>query len=48
MTNKEWLATLSAEDWFSTVYWLFHVYGKRYGDTYLAVLSWLNENYNFY
>lgn len=46
MTNKEWLSTLSAEDWYSTVYWLFYVYGKRYTDTYSAVLSWLNETHN--
>lgn len=46
MTNKEWLATLSAEDWYSTVHWLFHVYGKRYTDTYSAILSWLNETHN--
>ena len=43
MTNKEWLATLSPEEWYKTVHWLFHEYGKRYTDTYSAIIAWLEE-----
>lgn len=45
MTNKEWLATLSAEEWYQTIHWLYHVYGKRWTDTRLAILDWLEEEH---
>ena len=45
MTNKEWLATLSPNEWYKKVHWLFHEYGKRYTDTYLAVIEWLEEEH---
>lgn len=46
MTNKEWLATLTAEEWYNKVDWLFHDYGKRYDNTWLAILAWLEEEHN--
>lgn len=46
MTNKEWLATLSPDRWYVAVHWLFHDYGKRYTDTYTAVVEWLDENFD--
>lgn len=45
MTNKEWLATVSAQEWYLAVHWLFHEYGKRFDDTYLAVIAWLEEKH---
>ena len=45
MTNKEWLSTLPANKWYSTIYWLFHVYGKRFDETRLAVIAWLDEEH---
>lgn len=46
MTNKEWLATLPAQEWYLAVHWLFHEYGKRYDNTYLAIIEWLDEKHN--
>ena len=45
MTNKEWLVTLSPQEWYMAVHWLFHNYGKRYDNTYLAVIAWLEEKH---
>ena len=44
MTNKEWLATLSPQEWYMAVNWLFHNYGRRYDNTYLAIIAWLEDN----
>lgn len=41
MTNKEWLSTLPAHEWYQTIHWLYHVYGKRWTDTRLAIMDWL-------
>ena len=46
MTNKEWLATISDEEWYAKIWWLFHIYGKRYDNTYAAVIEWLKETHN--
>ena len=46
MTNKEWLATLSPQEWYLQIQWLFHVYGKRYTDSYLAITEWLEEKHS--
>lgn len=45
MTNKEHLATLSAEDWYDRVYSLTHDYGRQFTDTRHAVIDWLNQEY---
>lgn len=46
MTNKEWLATVDSQKWYSVVHcWLFHEYGKRFDNTYLAVLEWLDKKH---
>ena len=45
MTNKEWLSSLTAEEWYMEVHWLFHEYGKRYDNTYLAIIEWLKEEH---
>lgn len=47
MTNKEWLATLSAEEWWNIVHeWLFHTYGKQWTDSREAILAWLSEEHD--
>ena len=47
MTNKEWLATLSAHEWWDVAYeWLIQDYGKRYTDTRIAVMDWLTEEHS--
>ena len=46
MTNKEWLATLSSEEWWNIVHeWLFHIYGKQWTDSRMAILAWLSEEH---
>lgn len=45
MTNKEWLATLSPDEWYMKVHWLFHEYGKCYDNSYLAIIEWLEEEH---
>ena len=44
-TNKEWLATLSAEEWYQTIHWLYYIYGKRWTESRLAILDWLEEEH---
>lgn len=46
MTNQEWLATLSPEEWYQKIHWLYHVYGKQWTDTRSAILDWLVEEHN--
>lgn len=43
MTNQEQLATVTPEEWLIKVDWLFHVYGKRWDNSYLAIKDWLAE-----
>ena len=46
MTNKQWLATLDAETWWSVVHdWLFPVYGKQWTESRLAIMDWLEEEH---
>ena len=41
-TNKEWLATLSLQEWWLEIDWLYHKYGKRYDNSCYAIMDWLN------
>lgn len=45
MTNKEHLATLSSDEWVQRVEWLYHIYGKGFTQTLLAVKDWLDKEY---
>ena len=45
MTNKEHLATLSAEEWVQRVEWLYHIFGRGYTQSLLAIKNWLNCEY---
>lgn len=42
LTNKEWLATLTPDQWWLEMDWLFHKYGKRYDNSYIAIVEWLS------
>ena len=44
MTNQQWLATISPDEWYSVIDWLFHVYGKQYADSYKAITLWLEKD----
>ena len=45
MTNKEQLATIEPLAWVQRVDWLYHAYGKRYTDTWVAIADWLEQEY---
>ena len=46
MTNKEWLFTLSNEQWYDIIFnYLIHDYGRNYIDTRLAIIKWLGEEH---
>ena len=45
MNNQQWLATLPANEWFMKVHWLWFIYGRRYTDSRMAVLDWLQEEH---
>jgi len=46
MTNKEYLSTLSNEDWHMLVDWLFHKYALRYTNSRIAIIEWLDKEHN--
>lgn len=43
MTNKDWLYTLDAEQFYDMLMWLITDYGKRFNNTRLAIIAWLDE-----
>ena len=45
MTNKEYLSTLSNEDWYMLVDWLFHKYALQSTHSYIAILEWLDKEH---
>lgn len=45
MTNKEYLSTLSNDEWFVLVDWLFHKYGMWYTNSRIAIIEWLDKEY---
>lgn len=46
MTNKEYLSTLSNEDWHMLVDWLFHKYALRFTNSRIAIIEWLDKEHN--
>lgn len=42
LTNKEWLATLTPDQWWLEMDWLFHKYSKRYDNSYITIVEWLS------
>ena len=45
MTNKEWMATLTAEQFWDVMMWLIKEYGRQFTHTQLAVISWLDSEH---
>ncbi len=45
MTNKEYIATLSAEEAYELLDWLFNVYARGYSYGRLAIIQWLDAEY---
>lgn len=46
MSNKEYLSTLSNDDWYILVDWLFHNYSMWYTDSRIAIIEWLDKDHN--
>lgn len=42
VTNQEYIATLTPEEFWNTIRWLQKEYGKRYADSYQAIIEWLS------
>ena len=45
MTNKEWMATLTAEEFYDMMKWLTHLYSKQFTDSRFAIIEWLNKEH---
>lgn len=45
MTNKEWMAMLTAEEFYDTMEWLTRVYSKQFTDSRLAITKWLDKEH---
>lgn len=45
MTNKEWMATLTAEEFYDMIGWLTRVYSKQFTDSRLAIIEWLDKEH---
>lgn len=43
MTNKEWMSTLTAEQFYDEMMWLVRVFGFRFNNTRLGIIDWLDE-----
>lgn len=43
MTNKEWMATLTAEQFYNKMMNLIYNYGFRFNNARLAIIIWLDE-----
>lgn len=45
MTNKEWMSTLTAEQFYDKMMWLVRVFGFRFTNTRLGIIEWLDQPY---
>ena len=43
ITNQKNLLTLTAEEFYDKIMWLLHDYGKRYTDSRIAIVEWLDS-----
>ena len=43
MTNKEWMVTLTAEQFYNKMMNLIYNYGFKFDNTRLAIINWLDE-----
>ena len=46
MTNKEYLATLSADEWCTRVDWLYHFYANQFISQLFGITNWLDKEYS--
>ena len=46
MTNKDWLTTLSSEEFYDVWYKVLNDYGRNYIDTRTAMIEWLDREHN--
>ena len=45
MTNKEWMATLTVEQFYDEMLWLIRDFGFRFNNTRLGIIDWLDQPY---
>ena len=45
MTNKEWMGTLTAEEFYDMMEWLTRVYSKQFTNSRLAIIEWLDKEH---
>lgn len=44
MTNQQWLAVISPDEWLRVIDWLYHEYGKGFADSETAIKEWLCDS----
>ena len=45
MTNKEWMATLTADQWYDVMMWLTREYVSRWTHSRIAIVEWLDDKH---
>ena len=45
MTNKEWMSTLPAEQFYDKMIWLVRDFGFRFNNSRLGIIDWLDQPY---
>lgn len=45
MTNKEWMSTLPAEQFYDEMMWLVRDFGFRFTNSRLGIIDWLDQPY---
>ena len=45
MTNKEWMATLTAEQFYDEMMWLVRDFGFQFNNSRLGIIDWLDQPY---
>lgn len=45
MTNKEWMATLTSEQFYDVMEWLMRKYSKQWTNSQVAIIEWLDEKH---
>ena len=45
MTNKEWMSTLTAEQFYDEMMWLVRDFGFQFNNSRLGIINWLGQPY---
>ena len=45
MTNKEWMSSLTAEQFYDKMIWLVRDFGFRFTNSRLGIIDWLDQPY---